>query len=338
VTRFLCAVLLAAGAGAAAAQMTPEETFGEGKGFGASGAPSVGSNITSGTGASTVPLYSTTQPQSSLFAGGDGSLAVPGTQQVTDCQTMPPGPDGRAQQQCEATNFLAKKSSAASFNLAPTDPVLVKARPITNDPQSILGAMSGTYSACTPQTTTVPTRKQIEVCTESRAPEKQTCQKVLAVKVTSIQSCTPGTWFGGTTMGQYPWAINVQAYCQMSGPVGLYVHDPIPWIGGGISGVFWVDPTTGMTAPQTISNISGNIFAFALGYYKTIWYQGGSCTADACSFTFDVFALGATCPGGVSWCQGNIARAVFTFPRPRSTYTESDQWDNQCATLEARLP
>jgi hypothetical protein len=318
--------------------MTKEEAFGEGRGFGASSAPAVGSNITSGTGASTVPLYSTSQPQSSLFAGGEGSLVAPGTQQVADCETKPPSPDGRAQQQCEATNFLAKKSTAASFSLAPTDPVLVKARPIANDPQSILGAMSGTYAACTPQTTSAPSRKQFEVCTESRAPEKQTCQKVLAVKVTSIQSCTPGTWFGGATMGQYPWAINVQAYCQMSGPVGLYVTDPIPWLGGGVSGVFWVDPQTGMTAPQVITNYFGQLGAYLLGYYKTVWYQGGSCTADACSFTFDVFALGATCPGGVSWCQGNIARGVFTFPRPRSTYTESDQWDNQCATLEARLP
>ncbi len=336
--RLLCGMLLAAGAGTALGQMTPEEAFGQGGGFGASGAPAVGSNITSGTGTSTVPQYSTTQPQSSLFAGGDGSLVAPGTQQVTDCETKPPSPDGRAQQQCEATNFLAKKSTAASFNLAPTDPVLVKARPITNDPRSILGAMSGTYSACTPQTATAPARKQIEVCTESRTPEQQTCQKVLAVKVTSIQSCPPGTWFTSTTIGQSFWAINVQAYCQMGGQVGLYVYDPIPWVGGGISGVFWADPDTGMTAPQVITNYFGYLGAIALGYYKTVWYQGGSCTADACSFTFDVFALGAVCPGGVSWCQGNIARGVFTFPRPRSTYTETDQWDNQCATLEARLP
>jgi len=337
VKRLLCGLLLAAGAEMAFAQMTPEEAFGQGKGFGASAAPAVGSNITSGTGASTVPQYSTTQPQSSLFAGGDGSLAAPGTEQVTGCEVNPPNPDGRAQQQCEATNFLAKKSTAASFNIPPTDPVLVKARPITNDPRSILGAMSGTYSACTPQTATAPARKQIELCTENREPEQRTCQKVLAVKVTSIQSCPPGTWFTSTSIGQSFWEIKVDAYCQMNGPVGLYIHDPIPWVGGGVSGVIWVDPATGMAAPQTISNISGNIFAFVLGYYKTVWYQGGSCTADACSFAFDVYALGAVCPGGASWCQGNIARGVFTFPRPRSTYAESDQWDNQCAALEARL-
>jgi hypothetical protein len=331
-------MLLAAGAGTAFAQLTPADAFGEGKGFGASGAPAVGSSINSATGASTVPKYSTTQPQSGLFAGGDGLLGPPGAQQVTDCQTKPPGPDGLAQQQCEATNFLAKKSTAASFTLPPTDPVLVKAKPIADDPQSILGAMSGTYSACTPQTSSAPAPKKIELCTESLTPEKHTCQKVLAVKVTQTQSCTPGTWFTSTSIGQYPWTITVHAYCQMSGQMGLYVQDPIPWLGGGISGVFWADPDTGMTAPQVITNYFGQLGAYLLGYYKTVWYLGGKCTADTCSFSFQIFALGAVCPGGASWCQGDKAHGTFTFARPHSTYAESDQWDNQCATFEAKLP
>jgi len=337
VKRCLCAVLLAAGAGSALAQMTPAEAFGQGKGFGAGGAPGVGGNINSGTGASTVPQYSTTQSQSSLFAGGEGQLGPPGAQQVTDCQTKPPAPDGLAQQQCEATNFLAKKSTAASFTLSPSDPVLVKAKPITNDPLSILGAMSGTYSACTPQTSSAPAPKKIELCTESRAPEKQTCQKVLAVKVTTAQSCPPGTWFTSTSVGQSFWGIKVHAYCQVEGPVGLYIQDPI-WLSGGVSGVIWVDPQTGMTAPQVITNYFGQLGAYVLGYYKTVWYQGGKCTADACSFAFEVSALGAVCPGGVSWCQGGKASGTFTFPRPSISYTVTDQWDNQCAAFEAKLP
>ena len=176
---------------------TPAEVFQQGQALGASGGTAIGREIGSGASAGAVPNYSDAQPQSSLFAGGSGSLVPPGAAQVSGCEVNPADPDARKRQQCDATNFLAKKSTAASFNLPPNDPVLRAARPITANPESILGSMSGTYSACTQQTVTAPARKQIEVCAETRAPEERTCEKVLTVTVTTSQSCVPGTWFAG---------------------------------------------------------------------------------------------------------------------------------------------
>ena len=101
---------------------TPAEVFQQGQALGASGGTAIGREIGSGASAGTVPNYSDAQPQSSLFAGGSGSLVPPGAAQVSGCEVNPADPDARKRQQCDATNFLAKKSTAASFNMPPNDP------------------------------------------------------------------------------------------------------------------------------------------------------------------------------------------------------------------------
>lgn len=332
--RLLCALLLAAGAGTALAQMTPAEAFGQGKGFGASAAPSVGSGITSGAGTASVPHYSTTQPQASLFGGGAGALVAPGAQQVSDCQQAPPDPDGRAQQQCEATNFLARKSSTASFNLAPTDPVLVRARPITNDPASILGAMSGTYSACTPQTVSAPARKQIEVCTESRAPEARTCERVLTVAVTPSASCVVGTWFAGGSA-----ARNVLDYmtghvlCDPGrGPERQRVQVHAYGAFGACVGPIQLD--IDQTRPGTAYS-SGYLMPHWANACRRINYQvvAGGCSGTTCSvrFDFSTFSPRSSIPPG--WAYS----FWVSYRLPEMSVAEEDTWDDRCAAYAARL-
>jgi hypothetical protein len=286
-----------------------------------------------------VPHYSASQPQSGLFAGGAGSLVPPGAAQVSGCQVNPADPDARTQQQCDATNFLAKKSTAASFNIPANDPVLNAARPITADPASILGSMSGTYSACTQQTVRAPARKQTEVCAETRPPEERVCEKVLTVTVTQQSSCVPGSWFTSQFIGGYAdgWrqiGIRVLAYCQAEGPVGLYFYNETYNEGGSGAAQVWVDPATGMTAPQTFTNFFAQDFHYG-HFYNRVVYHGGGCNPDSCSFLFEIY--GWSCNRGGCSRGGTQAAAWFTFPRPRITYTVSDAWDNQCAAMEARL-
>lgn len=332
--RLLCALLTVGGVGNVLAQMTPAEAFGEGKGLGASAAPSVGSAITSGTGAATVPHYATTQPQASLFAGGAGSLVAPGAQQVSDCEQAPPHPDGRAQQPCEATNFLAKKSTTATFNLAPTDPVLVRARPITNDPASILGALGGSYSACTPQTVSAPARKQIELCTESRAPQTLSCQKVLTVTVTQTSSCPVGTLFaGGIT------ARNVLDY--MTGHVvcdpgrGLDRHRVQVHAYGAVgacTGPVQLDidqtrPGTEFTGAPLMPHWGGDCLRIP---YRVI---AGGCSGKTCSARFDFGTYFGRFSIQIIW-QWSF---WVSYQLPEMHATEHDAWDDRCAAYEARL-
>jgi len=333
---------------------TPAEAFSQGRSLGATGAPVLGGQITSGAAAPDVPQYSTTQPQSGLFAGGSGLLVPPGAAQVGGCQTGPADPDARKQQQCDATNFLARRSTAASFTVAPTDPLLARARPITGDPTSILGAANGTYSACTPRQVIAPARKQIEVCAESRAPEERRCSKILSVAVAVSESCVPGTWFTSTFVGAYAdgWrqvGVRVHAYCQMSGTVGLYVHNEST--NGGVgSAVIWVDAATGAAAPQLLPGFWTEDYHFG-HWFNNVAYRGGGCTDDSCAFQFEVYgeSCGYLCEAwdGEGYCTsyspqcsraGTQASGWFSFPRPRLSYAVSDRWDNQCAALEARLP
>jgi len=332
--RGLLALALVVCAASAPAQTTPAEAFAEGKGLGAAAAPSVGSGITSGAGAATVPHYAPTQPQSSLFSGGAGSLLEPGAQQVSDCEHAPAAPDGRAQQPCEATNFLAKKSSAASFNLTPTDPVLARARPITDDPESLLGARGASYSACTPQSVSAPARKQIELCTESRVPQTLTCQKILTVSVTQTSSCAIGTLFaGGSAARNLLDHMTGHVVCDPSRGlerqrVQVYAYGGL----GACTGPVQLD--IDQTRPGAVFS-GGPLMPHWEGNCLSIPYQvvAGGCSGKTCSVRFD-FGM----------YYGRFARLTawlwsfwVSYQLPEMTLTEHDAWDDRCTDFEARL-
>ena len=320
---------------------TPAEVFQQGQSLGASGGAAIGREIGSGASAATVPNYSDAQPQSSLFAGGSGSLVPPGAAQVNGCQVNPADPDARKQQQCNATNFLAKKSTTASFNLPPTDPVLKAAKPITGNPESILGSMSGNYSACTQQTVSAPARKQIEVCAETRAPEERTCEKVLTVTVTTSQSCVPGTWFaGGSADRNNVDHMTGYVYCDPGrGPERQLVQVYAYGANGACTGPIALE--IDQTRPGT---------PFSAGNLQPHWENAcrptpaqvvaGGCSGNSCSARFDFAQL-------VRTFDPKTRTFVFvptwlwsfwvSYQLPEVFVTEADSWNNQCSAYEARL-
>jgi hypothetical protein len=320
---------------------TPAEAFQQGQSMGASGSAAIGREIESGTSTATVPNYSDAQPQSSLFAGGSGSLVPPGAAQVSGCQVNPADPDPLKRQQCDATNFLAKKSTTASFNLPPTDPVLKAAKPITGNPESILGSMSGTYSACTPQTVTAPARKQIEVCAETRAPEERSCEKVLTVTVTTSQSCVPGTWFaGGSADRNNVDHMTGYVYCDPGrGPERHLVQVYAYGANGACTGPIALE--IDQTRPGT---------PFSAGTLQPHWENAcrptpaqviaGGCSGKTCSARFDFAQL-------VRTFDPKTRTFVFvptwlwsfwvSYQLPEVFVTEADSWNNQCSAYEARL-
>ncbi len=322
-------------------QMTPSEAFTLGKGVGAGGAPAVGAAISPGSAPSTVPHFSTTQPQSSLFGDGAGALAPRGADQVTGCGSGPSNPDGRAQQQCEATNFLSKKSTAAKFNIPPGDPVLARAKPITGDPQSILGSMSGSYSACTPQTVSAPARKQIEVCTETRLPEQRVCQRILTVTVTSSESCVPGTWFaGGGADRNAVDHMTGRIYCDPGRGLERHLVQVYAYgANGACSGPLQVE--IDQTRPGTPVN-AGTLQPHWENACRSTPAQviAGGCSGKDCSARFDFFQLIRTWdPKTRSFVfLPSLAWSFWVnYQVPEVLITEGDSWDDQCTPYEARL-
>lgn len=137
-----------------------------------------------------LPSFPNTGDQTTLM--GDGTQISPvvtgSTVKVTDCANNPLDPDKYKRQECEAINWWQKNPSIRpQQNVSrATDPMVVKAVTINNNPQAVAGTMpgiSGTYSACV--TKTIPGAKTYEshYCSENLVLEPFSCQTNWEVEV-----------------------------------------------------------------------------------------------------------------------------------------------------------
>jgi hypothetical protein len=325
------------------------DAFNQGAALGRSGNAAARGQINSDFAQSKVPGYTANPPEVSYF--GAAGLGTPAAEKIGECANGPGAAGGFSDQACNAVEFSqTNPSRRPNFSIAPSDPLLTRAKTITADPQAIAGNIAGTYSGCAVQTVTRPDIFETLMCHQYRAMEQVTCQKLLTVQVSWSNSCLPGTWFGNfwvNTWGNgevgYRWAgIAINAYCQAGDTVRMAfsaICTEAPCSG---SADIQVDAASGALSPQTFTNFIGRSW-YGTDLFNRVDYNGGSCTADQCSFAFCTRyeAEFTTCDDfGCTTTPINETRAcgTFIFDRPRSIATVTDSWDNQCAAFEARLP
>ena len=113
----------------------------EGVAAGRAANPTIRSFVSTPSASSVVPGYTTTPPEIGYY--GLPNLAAPSAALIAQCRTAPPG-DVR----CQAITTARDSAANPHPPIAPTDPSVVAATAIANNPSSILGAITGTYSAC----------------------------------------------------------------------------------------------------------------------------------------------------------------------------------------------
>lgn len=325
------------------------QAFDQGTALGRSGNAAARGQISGNSAQSTVPNYTTNPPEASYF--GAGGLGTAAAAKIGACAAAPGAAGSYSAQACNAVEFSqANPSRRPTFSIAPTDPLLSRAKTILSDPQSIAGNIAGTYSGCAVQTVTQPDIFETLSCHQYRAVEQITCQKLLTVQVSWSNSCPPGTWFGNywvNTWGNgevgYRWAgIAINAYCQAGDTVRMAFHAICTEAPCSGSAEIDVGAASGAASPQTFTNFIGRSW-YATDLFNRVDYNGGGCTAEHCSFSFCTRYESeyTTCDDfGCTTTPINETRAcgTFNFDRPRSIATVTDSWDNQCASFEARLP
>jgi hypothetical protein len=346
--RHLLPLLLALPCPAVAASMS--EAFEQGATLGRTGNAAARGQISSGAAQTTVPHFNSTPPEASYFGGA--GLGTPAASRLGACVGAVGGGTSSGDQACTAVDFTqTNPARRPSFTLAPTDPLLTRARTITADPHAIAGNLAGTYSACTVQTLSRPDVFETQICHQFRPAEPVTCQKLRTVQVSWADSCPVGTWFASTWVntwgngeaGARYAGIAIQAYCRAGATVRMALQaicTETPCAG---AADIEVDAETGSASPQIFTNFIGRSW-FTTDLFNRVDYQGGGCTDTQCGFNFCTRYEESTtnCDETTGTCTTetqNEPRAcgTFTFDRPRSIAAVTDAWDNQCAPFEARL-
>jgi hypothetical protein len=356
----------------AIADMTPTDAFKDGNAFAKSKdgigmakskiSTAIATDATKG-----VPNYTATDPASGYYMGGVGSLTAPATAGVTNCTSTPgtTDPDGYTHGKCEATRMLmkdpGKKDVMFPLNKK-TDPLVVTRNTVAADADTYLGTLivGGAYSGCADKTVKDPDKFETETCNQYLAPEpNQTCNEVLTVAITVTESCVPGTWYGAQLFGipYKGWEMQIDAFCDMTRTDGKLALRFTPVGLHGICSIGYLD------VPKTLFTVTDVV---NYGVVKTVCDDEGYC-ADKYGFMNDEVVAAhnykGSCtvknhigyePGYTQGCVGGTCNYTFrmvdsrwlntavggsgSLPEPGLIITETDNWDNQCSALDARLP
>ena len=297
------------------------EAFSKGGELGRSGNTQARQRVTGEAASSTVPNYTASPPEAALFGSGDLNGAASAA--IGSCA----GSSGSSygDQTCNATNFSQNNpGQRPTFTVSPNDPLVTRSKTIADDPQAIAGSIAGTYSGCTTQTVTSPDVFENLVCNQYRTLETQTCNKVLTVTAYRTPGCSPGQFLTRVTADPCPWCIDYLAYDFTCGSGNYLMH------------AFTILKSTGRTYMDLGSQyVPGTLDTYIPrtpgpsridGWFCYGTYYSQSCSGPNCS-------IGA-------WfynpCQGTSYYGANTFAMP-TTVAFRDSWDNQCATLEARM-
>ena len=297
------------------------DAFNQGAAMGRSGNAAARTQINPTTAQGTVPGYTTSPPQASYFgSAGLGSQAAAAT---SACAAAGNGNTTGAQA-CNAVNFSqTNPTRRPTFSIAPSDPLLMRARTITADPQSIAGNIAGTYSGCSVQTTTTPDRFETALCHQYRTTETLTCDKVLIVTPVLTPGCSDGEFLTRVTADPCPACIDYLAF-DFSCALNSYRMHAFTIDKG--SGEVYMDLGTQNVPGALNTQIPKTPGPSRIdGFYCYQTFYSQSCSGANCS-------IGAWFANP---CQGTSFEGVSTFAMPtRVSFT--DTWDNQCSALEAR--
>ena len=166
----------------AIAQMSQAEAFGYGKSSGDSAhTQGVFDSISHAKGAEVLSGYSTTPPSQSSYWSGDQTpllgLTSNGTGKIAECgSTGLEAADPAYKQHCEAVDAIAKQPGIKPTGLLTySDPLILKGKEITADPEAIAGAIDGSYSNSTTSTKENPAEFSMETCEDWSEQNAESC-------------------------------------------------------------------------------------------------------------------------------------------------------------------
>ena len=183
--------LLACCAGGAAAQTNAETSapttraraFSDGKAYKPANA-GIKAGINDGAAAGGAGRDAATTNELKGMYGGD--LNAPGQSKAAACASRIPGADAYKNQECDTINYVAGNPGARpAYTIDKVnDPVIVRGNNVRNTPEAnTSGAtgLSGNYTACVDQTTSLPERFDSERCQVGRPVTEASCETVLTV-------------------------------------------------------------------------------------------------------------------------------------------------------------
>ncbi len=309
------------------AQSSTSDAFSAGQAFATTGSATAGAQANASTGSAMVPNFTTTAPESANYGGGKGNLWAAGVQKQTGCQGYT-APNGYAQQECDAVNFLSQNTQQRpKFTISKNDPLLQGSDGIIANPGPIPGASS---QQCRVVSTTTPATTTEEHCTQAAGFAAPACTRTLQVIATAgggPQTCSPAnSWINTGLQGDSYTARyglgQLQYWC---GTVG-----GSPYVYFRVAAMF--------SPPGGRASVGGSnpIRSYYLDTSPTSIVVGGcggcgsmgTISVDRCDSTTCTITLsgsGAGTNGTVT-----IAKPITTSGDP----VISKSWDNQCTNLE----
>ena len=118
--------------------------FDEGIAAGQAANPVIRGDVNAPSASATVPGYTTTPPESAYY--GQSNLTGQANARLANCATMPNDPV------CQAQNGAVTSANTPRPAVTATDPAVVGARTVAQDPSSALGGLSSYYAGCTTTT------------------------------------------------------------------------------------------------------------------------------------------------------------------------------------------
>jgi hypothetical protein len=298
-----------------------ENAFTQGSSLGRAGNGPAFGQIGNGAAQSLVPHFSSKPPQSAHF--GTAGIGTPAAAAANACANERDGTtfDGQA---CNAIQFSqANPSRRPRFSIAPTDPLLTRARAISGQPESLAGQLTGTYSDCSVEATRGPDVFETAQCHEYRTTEVLHCDKVLTVTAVQAPGCSDGQFLTRVTADPCPDCVDYIAFDFTCGVDSYRMH---AFSINRRNGQIYRDLGTQIVPGTLNTQIPKSPGPTRIdGFYCYQTYYSQSCSGTNCS-------IGAWFANP---CQRTSFQGLSTFTMPtRVSFT--DAWDNQCAALEAR--
>jgi len=257
------------------------------------------------TQAQSLPNYNTNPPETAYFDPNSSAAAVNAGQSQM-------GTSDAGQITTSAQDTLTQQTSLATG----TDPLFDQAGPVS--------PIGSTYTGCTTATTNTPGVTSTQICSATPPYENINCNKTLLVDVQVNESCLLGS----------TQAV-ISTYSVLHVKKGWYCYASASVVcGPALDGKHQVNISTNywFSRSQQKAPILGT-YNITLDVATTGAQQS---QIAGCGYTFTSGGCDANNICSITMSDG-YTYSTATFPLSRIDYVVTDQWDNGCATTEARL-
>jgi len=237
-----------------------------------------------------VPGYTTAPPQSALY--GAPNLAGQANTKLAACLSTPADPS------CQALIGAMKSANTPRPYISPHDPAVAAARGIARNPSTVLGSLASYYTGCTTTEVSTPSGVEQRVCNRYAGVGNYSCRRDLTVGVALTPSCAEGTWFAhGKADRNALDHMTADAQCRIRAD-GKQRFKFYAYGGNGacIGEQFLDLPTTPVTAPALVTDLSPHWQGYCWNPFKVVVMPGSGCVGPTCNYTFQYGTPTYACP------------------------------------------